>query len=280
MKSEFKKPLVFEYQDYKKYLREQFQSESHARSGQQTAFSKAIGCQPAYLSRVLNGDAHLSPEQADKASHFLGHSPREERYFFFLVLGNRAGTQSLKSRIAGELKAMKEESSQLKSRVPLFQPLSLEGQTTYYSAWYYATIHMLFDIKETWTPNRIAETLGLSLKRVQEVLSFLTQNGLLNLTSKGYEIQERETHVDADSPLVAKHHINWRMKAIQNLERNDRDSLHYSSVVTVSRKQIPKIREILVSAIADIRKTVRDTEPEDTLYSYSLDLFPVTDKLR
>jgi uncharacterized protein (TIGR02147 family) len=267
---------LFDYKDYKNYLTDFF--DATGRSGKRSAFSKAIGCQPAYLSRVLNGEAHLSPEQVDKASEFLGHTREEEKFFFFLVLWNRAGTPSLRKKIGDEIKELRDQHLLLKNRVSLRQPLPPDSQVTYYSAWYYTAVHMLFDIDEAWTPDLIASTLGLSLKRVSEVLSFLSENGLIQRTTSGYKILERETHIDSQSPLVAKHHINWRVKAIQSLEHGREESLHYSSVISVANKDIPKIREIMVDAIERIRRTVKISQPEETLYSYCLDLFPLSER--
>src|SRR5687767_3647885 len=102
------RPRIFDYDDYKKYLKQVFDAEGAARSGKRTAFSKALGCQPAYLSRVLNADAQLSLEQVDRASQFLGHAPDEQKYFFFLVLWNRAGTSTLKKKLGEELKEIQE----------------------------------------------------------------------------------------------------------------------------------------------------------------------------
>jgi uncharacterized protein (TIGR02147 family) len=267
---------LFDFTDYKQYLTSRFDSgDSPKRTGQRSAFAKALGCQPAYLSRVLNAEAHLSPEQAEKASAFLGHTAEEERYFFYLVLWGRAGTRSLRAKLAAELEEIKKGHLVLKNRIALRQPLSLDRQVTYYSAWYYTAVHMLLDIQTSWTPALIARALGLSMARVSEILSFLTESGLIEQTPKGYRLLERQTHLDAESGLVSKHHVNWRLRAIQSLEGAHADSLHYSSVVTVARKDVPRIREIMLSAIEEIRKTVRATKAEDTLYSYCLDLFPI-----
>lgn len=266
---------VFEYVDYKAYLKNRLDGGGGPRSGKRTAFARALGCQAAYLSRVLNGDAQLSLEQADRASQFFGHAAEEERFFFYLVLWNRAGTLSLRKKLATELASLKESQLQLKNRVPLQQPLALDRQVTYYSAWYYTAVHMLLDIDADWTPDRIARALGLSLERTQQVLAFLVESGLVERARDGYRIREKQTHLDAGSPLVSRHHINWRMRAIGHLESGEADGLHYSSVITVAREDIPKIREILLSAIEQVRGTVRATGPEEVLYSYALDLFPV-----
>ena len=74
--------------------------------------------------------------------------------------------------------------------------------------------------------------------------------------------------------MIAQHHTHWRMKAIQSLDSEKPEHLHYSSAVTVARADIPAVRKILLSAIEQVRKIVKDSK-EDSLYVYCLDLFEV-----
>ena len=54
------------------------------------------------------------------------------------------------------------------------------------------------------------------------------------------------------------------------MKKND---LHYSSAVSVAQKDLPEIKEILLMAIVEIRKIVKNSSPEDRIYSYAIDLF-------
>jgi hypothetical protein len=81
-------------------------------------------------------------------------------------------------------------------------------------------------------------------------------------------------HLGNNSPMISRLHSNWRMQAIQSLERERPEELHYSSAVTVSRKHVPEIRKALVAAIEEVRAIVKPS-PEECLYCYSLDLFEV-----
>lgn len=74
--------------------------------------------------------------------------------------------------------------------------------------------------------------------------------------------------------MISKHHANWRLQAIQSLEREQPDELHYSSAVTISKEHVPEIRKILVGAIEQVRAIVKNS-PEKCLYCYSFDLFEV-----
>jgi hypothetical protein len=75
--------------------------------------------------------------------------------------------------------------------------------------------------------------------------------------------------------MISKHHINWRLQAIRSLERKDMDGvLHYSSVVTISKKDVIEIKSLLVKAIESSKAIVRDSKEEE-LHSLCLDFFKV-----
>ena len=56
------------------------------------------------------------------------------------------------------------------------------------------------------------------------------------------------------------------------LERETQSELHYSSVIGVAHNDLPRIREVLVKAIEQVRTIVKDSKDE-AIYCYDLDLF-------
>jgi hypothetical protein len=50
-------------------------------------------------------------------------------------------------------------------------------------------------------------------------------------------------------------------------------------VLTVARKDIPKIREALVRATEEVRGQVRASTEEDSVWCYTLDLFELAQRL-
>ena len=72
--------------------------------------------------------------------------------------------------------------------------------------------------------------------------------------------------------MISKHHTNFRIQAIRALEKETSDELHYFGVISVSREDLPKIREVLIQALDQVRTIVKDSSDE-TVYCYSLNLF-------
>ncbi len=57
--------------------------------------------------------------------------------------------------------------------------------------------------------------------------------------------------------------MNWRIKAIENLEKNiSSEGLHYSSVITLSNADFEKISEVLIQAIEMNKITIKDSSSE------------------
>lgn len=268
------KKTVFEYRDYKKYLADWIESRPGQGRGERSRIAQALNCHLAYVSQVLGGGAQFSPEQAEMLNRHLGHDSEETDFFMLLVSLGRAGTKALEAYYSKLIQQTLERRAVLKNRLNYQKTLSKEDQATYYSAWYYAAIHLLLGVPELQTKKALSEYLGLSLQRVSQVLDFLVGVGLAQEEGNRYRIGATSIHLGNDSPLISKHHSNWRMQALQSLERERPEELHYSSVVTMSRADLEKIRSILVGAIEQVRGVVRESK-EEALFCYSLDLFEV-----
>lgn len=269
---------LFEYSDYKKYLTDILELRGQSEKGQRTKLAEHISCQSAYLSSILNGNANLSPEQAQSTAAFLNHTATEARFFLNLVLLERAGTKNLKSYYHQELDKIKKERSQLKNRISTGRELSEKQQIRYYSSWYYAAIHILVSIKKFSTIKDIASALNLSPNKVSEVLEFLTEIGVLKKKANHYLQGEVNLFLDKNSPFINKHHTNWRIKAVQSFDSPAESDFHYSGVITCSPKSREKIRELLLKAVESIRAEVRATESEEHLQVYTLDFFSLIDE--
>ncbi len=260
---------IFDFEDYKEYLL--FREQTWSR-GMRKALAQAIGCQAAFISQVLNDRHHFSLEQAQNANSLLGHSEEESHFFLLIVQLNRAGTDSLRKYFSDQIGKIKVQRKVLKNRVGVAQTLNLEGQLTYYSAWYYGAIHMAITIPDLQTTSAIAKKLALAAPLVASVLEFLESVGLAERQGSKYVIGKTHLHIDNESKLVSSHHTHWRMQAIQSLARTSETDLHYSSAITLSQQDVELIRENLTKAIIHNKKIIRASPPE-RLFGFNLDFF-------
>jgi len=264
---------IFGFKDYKSFLLAELETQP-GRSGQRSALASAMGCQLAYLSKVLHPDseAHLSLEQAEAAARFFALNKVETSYFITRVSEARAGTESLKEYWREQAKNLIHESRELSSRIHFEQPLTLAEMSIYYSEWYYAAIHVCVGVESLQKPEKMAAYLKLDLEVVQRTLHFLKAAHLIRRVGDRYEMASRKIHLKKDSPFVGKHHFNWKLQAMNNIGSLDSSDMHYTSVVTLSKKDFEKIRLLFMESIEKARSVVADSE-EQIMACYAIDFF-------
>lgn len=268
------KKTIFEFLDYKSYLRERINDSPAKGRGAKLKMSEFLQCHTSFISQVLNGDPNFSFEQAVKLNTFFDHTKEEARYFILLLHSERAGTNELRSFLKEEMKEILDKRSDLKNRLDVKNSLKKVDQQVYYSSWHYTCIHMLIAIPDFQTPLAIAKHLNLGREKVMEVLNFLESTGLAKKTGTRYEIGVTKIHLTKDSPQIQRHHVNWRMKAVNAIDENIPTNLHYSSIVSMSAADVPHIKEVLIKSIEECRKIVRDSK-EEQVQSICIDFFGV-----
>lgn len=265
---------VFDFSDYKAYLSHYLDAQKAKGHGFRSKIARALNCQVAYVSQVLNRGAHFSLEQAEELNEFLGHDKEESEYFILLVQMNRAGTKKLKARFEDQLRRITDKRALLRERIEIKERLEEKDQIKYYSSWYYSAIHILTTIPEFQTKSAIAERLGLGAETLNEALSFLSEVGLVRQEQNKLVPGLTRLFLGSNSPLVAKHHTNWRMRAIQSFDEEIENDLHYSVVVSIAEKDIATIKELFIKSIESARKIIRESKEED-LHCINLDFFRV-----
>jgi len=267
---------VYEFDEYRGFLRACV-GPSGTRSGMRVAIADAIGCHSSYLTKVIDGTANLSQEQALALAGYLHLPPDELEYLLLLVQHERAGTRALKNHLASKMEQMKAKRLALKERVPVKKTLGREAQATYYSSWKYAAVHMALTVPSLRTRSAIAEYFGIEDRECGEILGFLESVGLAEASPRGLVPGQSHLHLEGDSPNVSKHHTNWRLRALVSLDHQDPLDLHYSLVLTISRKNAEILRERLVKVIQETVKFVAETSEEEEVLCLGLDLFGLRD---
>lgn len=268
------KNSIYEYSDYKSYLKDKIQSLPSKGRGVKLKMAEHLHCQNTYVSLVLNSEAHFSLEQGARLNSFFEHTQYEARFFLLLLHQARAGSEELRKYYQEEIRDVVIRNSDLKKRTHVKNSLREKDQDVYYSSWIYSAIHILVTIKEFQTAPQIARRLNLSKDKTMEVLNFLIGCGILIKEGSTYSTGLTQIHLSKDSPHIQKHHTNWRIRAIHSIDLNDPSDLHFSNVISMSEKDIVKVREIFINAIADARSIIKDS-PEEKLHSICVDFFEV-----
>jgi uncharacterized protein (TIGR02147 family) len=262
---------LFEFTDYHAFLDATLPTSGKER-GSRVRLATALGVQKGFVSAVIHGSSELNLEQAFKVSQFLSHTDDEQDYFLLLVQCARAGSKDLEKYFRGKATKIQRRHREIREHIQVKANLSEVDRLTYYSAWHSIAVHMCLRIPGLDTPQAIAVYLGLPVNRVASELEFLVKTGLAQSRGSAYEAGSTRIHLSADSPLIAKHHTNWRMQAIQALDRNREEDLHYSSVMSISREVAEKIRNTLLRSIQEMEPMIRDAKDEGA-FVLTMDLF-------
>ncbi len=260
------------YLDYRSYLKDKLKSIRQSHQLTQKDFAKHIVCQPAYVSRILKGQADLSLEQADATTEFLQLSDQKSEYFMLLVQYERAGRARYKDKLKKKLDIIKRKALNADQTFKASKSLSQDISSTYYSDWYYAAIHLMLTIPQIRTPKKIAAYLGLSVETVESVLDFLHKAKIVTKIGGEYLQNTDSFYLKKDSLMSQTAHRYWRLLELNSLIQPKEDDFHFSSIVTMSKKDVPLLKQKILDCIEGFRSVIKDSKEED-MFCYTFDLF-------
>lgn len=253
---------IFEYQDYRQFLKDWVQARPKAGRGEMQKMANHLGLHSTMISHVFSGKKELSLEQALSLSSYLGLNDLEQDYFITLIQISRAGTHQLKTLFIRKLSEIKNKSEQIKNRLPKNVELKEEDKGIFYSSWLYSALRMLSTIPKFQERSKLVTAFSYSPKLINQALDFLLQTGLCQEKNGHIEVGPSKTHLSQASPHIWKHHQNWRLKAMERHQRLEAEELIFSSPLTISRSDMETIREKIVQLIEELSLTVDTTEPE------------------
>lgn len=263
---------LFEFNNYQLYLKYQLERQGKGRRGLKSQFAEAVKCNPAYVTRLLEGTALLSLEQGLRANIFLGHTAEEGEFFLALIGLARAGSTELKDYFKKRLESLREQRSQLSKRIKATESLPEVIQGKYYSLWLYAAVDIATSIPSLQTVQALSEYFEIPLAEVTSILSFLEEAGMVHYEEGLWKNTNRSIYLSPDSPHLRKHHLNWRLKAMQLIERVQTKNLHYSSVVSISHKEFENLKQHFIQSVIKAREIVKDS-PNEVVAGYNIDCF-------
>ncbi len=263
---------LFRYDDYKEFLKDMVGS--NRQRGYLSQLAQAAGCQKSYLSQVLRGNVHFTPEQALGVAVFWRFNELEEDYFLNLVHLGRAGNLRLQQKIKKHLKRIRDDERDLAKRYSTVEVDDTAYQAFYYGSWMPACIHMAVGIPTLKTADAIAKYLNLSIATVQTLLMQLERMGLIKKSGSDWVLGKSSIHLPEKSNLTTINHHNWRLQAVADSQLRSPNSIHYSSVFTLSRKDLEVLHQKMFNLLDDQRKIVTPSKDE-VIGCMNCDLFEV-----
>lgn len=262
---------IFTFEDYRKFIRFWVGSQKERR-GTLSRLSKAMGISTTMMSQILSETKKLSHEMADQMALAMGLTDKETEYLFLLVDLDRAGTHSLKTRLKKRIHLAAQEARSLENRIRKDQELSETARATYYSSWLYSGVRNLAAIPELAFVESMSAHLGVSTETLLRVVQFLIENELLKREGGRLEPLSKITHLPAKSPLVVKHHQNWRLRAFQKMDEYREKDFFFTGPMSLSKELAKDIRTELPTFIERLGARLGPSESEAG-YCLNIDWF-------
>lgn len=262
---------IYEYRDFREYLKELFKQVDTNKESKLTASSlaRSINVSTSLMSQVLSGDKQFNPDQAFAICDFLKLKDHEIDYFLLMIEWDRAAHHKLKARLEKKMHLAEERARKIETRVTKDFELSDESKAIYYSSWLYTGVRNLTAIGSLNDVKALANYLQVSEVFLEKVINFLIQEGLCKNVDGNLTYGPAHTHLSVDSPLVTKHHQNWRLRAFQKMELRSQDDLFYTCPMSLSNNAALQIRKLLPQIIEDILKITGPSPSEDIRRSES-----------
>lgn len=261
---------VFDYQDYREFLRAWI--DSQPGRGASSRLAEAMNISPSMMSLVMKAEKNLTAEQATELVEYLTLNDLESDYFFVLLEIGKAGSHKLTQRLEKKKEALLKQARKISSRVKKDMELSEEQKSIYYSSWLYTGVRNLSACPSTQDVHKMSEHLKIPYEVLQPIVEFLVENGLCKLEKGQLSYGPQNTHLGAESPYVNQQHRNWRLKANDKMEFRREQDLFYTCPMSLSGKAFEDVRKLLPTVIQQVLKIVGPS-PSEKVACFNLDFF-------
>lgn len=262
---------IFSFPDYLAIIRAAISDNAGVR-GYKARLAESAGFQKTYLTLILKGTAHLTPDHAIGLCRFWHLTDEETDYFFLLLHKARAGTPALRRHYEDKITKIHHERRKLANSIKAPPAPELATQSFYYADWRPSAIHMLLAIPGFSRASAIAQRLQLRESEVEDILENLCKWRLVRRSAGGFQVDTQTMHVNTESPFSRLHHMNWLLKSLESAARREESSLHFTNVFSLSSQDFERIRADMLTFIQKARATIA-ASPEETAGVMTLNLF-------
>jgi uncharacterized protein (TIGR02147 family) len=274
-KTEWEKPDLFQYLEYRNYLGDYFDWRQQGNSRfSKRAFSQKYFGSTAILYTVIQGRRDLGPKLRGRCAAALGMGEKENQFFDLLVQHNQA-----KSEL--ERNFLFEKLSKFRHSKPW---VVRENQHRYYSKWYYAVVfnYLGLDHKKA-IPAEIAKEIypPIKVEQVQEAIDLLLELELVKKSDTGYSLTKN--HLVSGEAFIGEVALQYNMQ-IQGISSDiAKDGFrkfksYNTQVITTSKASLITIRERLSSFQDEIKEIVTKDKNTDQVCTMVFQIIPNTVK--
>lgn len=271
------RPEIFEYLDYRIYLRDTYKFNKIKTKGRfsfRSFAKKAALSSPNYLKLVMDGNRHLSHSTIEKFCRALNLNGKETSFFNDLVYYCKARTANDKERYFIRLKKYK--------KFLLAQNIG-DKEDNYYSHWYVPVIREMVLLKKfradpIWISRQI--TPNITVQEARDALALLLKLGLLVINDEGRLVQNDPvvaTDFESSSSFVWEFQKTMLHKAYQSIFKSPVERNISGVTVSLSKKQYEDIMIMTQDFYTRIQEYLNhNVEPADMVAQINVQQFKLT----
>ena len=268
---------VFEYRDYREYMRDFYESRKRCSAFTWREFAKQAGFSSSgFLKLVCDGKTRLSKVAVEKVLPAMNLSGEQAEYFRLMV--SFCDSQQPEVRSSSFEKMMKIAHE---NKIDFLESKSFE----YFSSWANPALRELAPIMKGATPLEMGHALvpAISAAEARESLELQESLGLLKKDECGNYHQTSEG-VSSTREVISATVVNMQKQyahlAADALERYTRDYRHISGMTMgLDREAYERLACELDAFRKKVAEIVSNVKSYDRVYRMNLQLFPLSKKV-
>lgn len=272
--------LIYSSTDYKAILKDSLLEKKAVLGSHYTFQRMATACriEKAYLSRTLNGDAHLNADQLHLACRFLGFSSEEEDYLHLLLRQTRAAVPSYRKKLEKEIRSLQKRVNLTESHIKA-EPHAKDSveMMEYFLDPNVQLVHMFLTVKRfAEDPKLIAPILQITMDRVLELVAKLERLEFIQLRGSSYQVLRNNLHLSSESHHFRLYRQLTRLKSMERLQNLSNDQAYSFSVSFSATTKVRKqLQDEFMKFLSKAEASVKQSDGED-VFQMNFDLFPWT----
>lgn len=268
---------IFEYRDYREYIRDFYESRKKCSAFTWREFAKLAGFSSSgFLKLVCDGKTRLSKVGVEKVLSAMNLSGAQAEYFRLMV--SFCDSQQPDVRRTSFERMMKIASE---NRVEFLEAKSF----AYFSSWANPALRELAPIMKGASPLEMGHTLvpAISAAEARESLELQESLGLLKKDECGNYVQTSEG-VSSTREVISATVVNMQKQyahlAAESLERYTREYRHISGMTMgLDREAYERLAAELDAFRKKVAEIVSNVKSYDRVYRMNLQLFPLSKKV-
>lgn len=267
---------MFDQTDYKEVIRINIAGAGKSK-GYKLRMAEAMDCHSSFLSQVLSGPTHLTPDHAAGLCEFWGFNNDQTKYFMALVNLARCSSPKYRRLLESEIDQLRKAQRDLTHRLSSKRRVADTAPMTswYYSKWLNMAVHVSLSIKSLQTVSALCKRFLMTEGIIQKTLAELEEYGLASRTDNRWEMVNTDLHLHATSPVIGQHYSNWRQYCLSKIGTVPfEDMTNYTAVMSLSQKDWEKVRDMALDFVKSSRE-IAGPSREEEIYCINVDLFKV-----